>query len=135
MTYLWLSIKGRAVRNTIFCQCCNSGCIQREILRLLVSDDDPHNFPIRISEYRSDDTRRSLEEVTKEREAVDKEWEDVQLPVRACIASLADEAVADGWDDGDRVAGLPMPVRGVCDGEGRGKPNIDRPGDEFERAS
>ena len=41
---------------------------------------------------------------TKEaRDMIDKDWEEVQAPVRACIASLADEVIRDGWDNGKKV--------------------------------
>lgn len=51
--------------------------------------------------------RRSLETTlatTKEaRDLVDKDWEDVQAPVRASIASFADEVIRDEWDKGKKV--------------------------------
>ncbi|KAK3394846.1 hypothetical protein B0H63DRAFT_59927 [Podospora didyma] len=41
---------------------------------------------------------------TKEaRDLIDKDWEDIQAPVRAKIASYADEIIRDGWDKAKKV--------------------------------
>ncbi|KAK3337363.1 hypothetical protein B0T19DRAFT_379634 [Cercophora scortea] len=51
--------------------------------------------------------RRHLETTlatTKEaRDLIDKEWEDAQAPLRARVASFADEVIRDGWENGRRV--------------------------------
>ncbi|KAK3695235.1 hypothetical protein B0T22DRAFT_374081 [Podospora appendiculata] len=51
--------------------------------------------------------RRHLETTlatTKEaRDLIDKEWEDVQAPLRARVASYADEIIRDVWENGKRV--------------------------------
>ncbi|KAK0633562.1 hypothetical protein B0T14DRAFT_73798 [Immersiella caudata] len=42
---------------------------------------------------------------TKEaRDLIDKDWEEVQAPLRARIAAYADEIIRDGWDNGKKVA-------------------------------
>ncbi|KAF7542877.1 hypothetical protein G7Z17_g11196 [Cylindrodendrum hubeiense] len=42
--------------------------------------------------------------VSKEpREVADKDWDDIQGPLRARISSFADEIIRDGWNDGDKV--------------------------------
>lgn len=51
------------------------------------------------------DDKRNLNAATKEaREAEDSDWDEIQAPVRACIAGLADEIIRDGWDDGEKVS-------------------------------
>ncbi|KAK4452949.1 hypothetical protein QBC34DRAFT_292829 [Podospora aff. communis PSN243] len=42
---------------------------------------------------------------TKEaRDLIDKDWEEIQAPLRARIATYADEIIRDGWDNGKKVS-------------------------------
>ena len=53
-------------------------------------------------EYRQ---RRQQEAQLKEtREALDREWDGVQAPVRNKISALADEIIAENWSNGDSVS-------------------------------
>ncbi|KAK0656421.1 hypothetical protein B0T16DRAFT_315856 [Cercophora newfieldiana] len=46
---------------------------------------------------------------TKEaRDLIDKDWEEIQAPLRARIAGYADEIIRDGWDNGKKV------TKGTC---------------------
>lgn len=50
------------------------------------------------------DERHQLDIPLKEaKEFVDKDWEDIQTPVRTRIGGYADEIIRDGWEDGVKV--------------------------------
>ncbi|EDN91783.1 hypothetical protein SS1G_07644 [Sclerotinia sclerotiorum 1980 UF-70] len=58
----------------------------------------------RVVEERSDERRFQDNQVKPEyKDAIDREWDDVQAPLRARIGAYADETIHAGWNDGAKV--------------------------------
>lgn len=58
----------------------------------------------RVVEERSEERRFQDVQVKPEyKDAIDREWDDVQAPLRARIGGYADETIRDGWNGGDKV--------------------------------
>ncbi|RAL66561.1 hypothetical protein DID88_006251 [Monilinia fructigena] len=58
----------------------------------------------RVVEERSEERRFQDVQIKPEyKDAIDREWDDIQAPLRARIGGYADETIRDGWNGGDKV--------------------------------
>ncbi|QSZ32752.1 hypothetical protein DSL72_002331 [Monilinia vaccinii-corymbosi] len=58
----------------------------------------------RVVEERSEERRFQDIQVKPEyKDAIDREWDDIQAPLRARIGGYADETIRDGWNGGDKA--------------------------------
>ncbi|KAK4188344.1 hypothetical protein QBC35DRAFT_473642 [Podospora australis] len=57
--------------------------------------------PLRVEELSQIET--TLASTKEARDLIDKDWEEVQAPLRARIAGFADEIIRDGWGKGKKV--------------------------------
>ncbi|ORY56663.1 uncharacterized protein BCR38DRAFT_115590 [Pseudomassariella vexata] len=57
----------------------------------------------RIVQERSEQRRHHEGPNRESKELTDKDWDDIQAPLRAQISEYADEIIRDGWDDGNKV--------------------------------
>ncbi|KAI9651143.1 hypothetical protein NHQ30_001180 [Ciborinia camelliae] len=58
----------------------------------------------RVVQEHSEERRFQDVQVKPEyKDAIDREWDDIQAPLRARIGGYADETIRDGWNDGNKV--------------------------------
>lgn len=57
----------------------------------------------RVVQHRVDERRHQDSQSKEAKDVAEKEWEDVQAPIRARIGGYADEIINEGWGGGDKV--------------------------------
>ncbi|ESZ95713.1 hypothetical protein SBOR_3933 [Sclerotinia borealis F-4128] len=58
----------------------------------------------RVVQERSEERRfQDVQPKSEYKDAIDREWDDIQAPLRARIGGYADETIRDGWNGGDKV--------------------------------
>ena len=59
----------------------------------------------RVVQERYDERRfQDLQAKSDSKDLVDREWDDIQAPLRARIGGYADEIIRDGWNNGEKVS-------------------------------
>lgn len=65
----------------------------------------------RVVQERFDERRfQDLQAKTDPKDLVDREWDDIQAPLRARIGGYADEIIRDGWNGGEKVSHETAPL-------------------------
>jgi hypothetical protein len=57
----------------------------------------------RVVQERSEERRNQDAMIKDAKDSLEREWEDVQVPLRARIGGYADEIIRDGWNEGEKV--------------------------------
>lgn len=66
--------------------------------------ENDRNAQSRVVEERSEERRFQDVQIKPEyKDAIDREWDDIQAPLRARIGGYADETIRDGWNGGAKV--------------------------------